>query len=210
MYAMPGDWAAGQIQRMMGSHAEHPLATTLTHVAWESPLLRLECNLVRNLTTAQDDFVVRIAPAVEPYYPAVVIPVGPDGNLHLLGRYRYAIGRWSIEFPRFEFDSSDAGWKDRAENDLGRVTGLAAEEMSLLGAIQVDPAWMTITNVVILAQGCVPAAISGSSAAPGASASEVIAGRLAVSLAQMSQLVERGEIVCGVTLAALALYRARL
>ena len=215
MYAMPGDWAASQIQRMIGPHAEHPLATTLTHVAWESPLLRLECNLVRNLTTAQDDFAVRIAPAVEPYYPAVLIPVGSDGSLHLVGRYRYPISRWSIEFPRFDFDSSDAGWKERAESDLGRVVGLAAAQMNLLGAIQADPAWMTLTNIVILAQGCVPATVatapaSGSSAGPAAPASEVIAGRVAVSLALMSQLVERGEIVCGVTLAAFALYRARL
>jgi hypothetical protein len=154
-------------------------------------------------------------PAVEPYYPAVVIPVGSDGGLYLVGRYRYAISRWSIEFPRFDLDSSDAGWKNGAEAELRRATGLTAEQMRLLGAIQIDPALMTLTTIAILAQGCSPAsdepaATSGPSAASRPPASEVIAGSVAVSLPQMLELVERGEIVCGVTLAALALYRARL
>jgi hypothetical protein len=215
MYAMPGEWAAGQIHRMMGPHFEHPLATTHTHVAWESPLLRLECNLVRNVATSQDDFAVRIMPAVEPYYPAVVIPVDSHGSLYLVGRYRYPISRWSIEFPRFDLDSSDAGWKDAAEADLRRATGLTAERMNLLGAIQIDPALMSLTTVVILAQGCTPAAdepaaITGPSGASRLAAREVIAGSVAVSLPQMLDLVGRGEIVCGVTLATFALYRAHL
>jgi 8-oxo-dGDP phosphatase len=220
MYSMPESWADREIRRMIGPDITEPLATTHRHVAWENPALRLECNLVRYLATSQDAFAVRITPAVDPYYSAVVIPLAPDGRLHLVGRYRYAIDRWSIEFPRFDFDSSDAGWKDAAQSDLSRATGLIAKRMNLLGAIQIDPALLSTSAVVILAQGCTrPRAKPKSNAAEGAQgdtpeilsgAEELIAGSLALPLAELSELVERGEIVCGVTLAALSLYRARL
>jgi hypothetical protein len=217
MYSMPGSWADRQIQRMIGADVKHPLATTHTHVAWESPQLRLECNLVRNLETAQDGFAVRITPAVDPFYAAVVVPVGVDGRLYLVGRYRYAIARWSVEFPRFDLDSSEAGWKDAAEEDLRHTTGLGSASMNLLGAIQIDPALISTNTVVILAQGCTRRRSRSKATVVGAVESEtptegdeLIAGALAVSLAELSDLVERGEIVCGVTLAALAVYRARL
>lgn len=218
MYAMPESWADRQIQRMIGPDVIHPLATTHTHVAWQNPAMRLECNLVRNIATREDGFAVRIMPAVEPYYASVVIPLAPDGRLYLVGRYRYPIARWSIEFPRFDFDSSDAGWQDAAQSDLRRATGLAAKRMNLLGAILIDPALMSTSTVVILAQGCTRArAKSPSSAAGGGGAPEIpsgidelIAGLLAVPLVELSELVERGEIACGVTLAALSFYRARL
>jgi len=219
MYSMPGSWADRQIRRMIGPDVKHPLATTHTHVVWENPTLRLECNLVRNMVTSEDGFAVRITPAVDPYYASVVIPLAPDGRLHLVGRYRYPIARWSIEFPRFDLDSSDAGWKDAAQADLRRATGLSAKRMNLLGAIQIDPALISTTTVVILAQGCTHTpAKSKSSTAGGAGGGpeipsgldELIAGSVALPLVELSELVERGEITCGVTLAALSLYRARL
>jgi len=219
MYSMPGSWADRQIRRMIGPDVQHPLATTHTHVAWENPTLRLECNLVRNMVTSEDGFAVRITPAVDPYYASVVIPLAPDGRLRLVGRYRYPIARWSIEFPRFDLDSSDAGWKDAAQADLRRATGLSAKRMNLLGAIQVDPALISTTTVVILAQGCTHVRVkSKSSTAGGAGGGpeipsgldELIAGSVALPLVELSELVERGEITCGVTLAALSLYRARL
>ncbi len=220
MYSMPESWLDREIRRMIGPDVMQPLATTHRHVVWENPTLRLECNLVRNLATSQDSFAVRITPAVDPYYTSVVIPLAPDGRLHLIGRYRYAIDRWSIEFPRFDLDSSDAGWKDAAQSDLRRATGLTAKRMNLLGAIQIDPALLSTSTVVILAQGCTrPRAVPKSNVAGGAKGGkpgilsgteELIAGSLALPLAELSELVDRGEIVCGVTLAALSLYQARL
>lgn len=214
---MPESWVDQQIRRMIGPDVKHPLATTQTHVAWENPTLRLECNLVRNLVTSEDSFAVRITPAVDPYYASVVIPLGPDGQLHLVGRYRYPIARWSIEFPRFDLDSSDAGWKDAAQADLRRATGLSAKRMNLLGAIQIDPALISTTTVIILAQGCThaPAKSSTTGDAGGgpeipSGLDELIAGSVALPLVELSELVERGEITCGVTLAALSLYQARL
>jgi hypothetical protein len=219
MYSMPGDWTERQIRRMIGAHLEHPLATTQTHVAWENPALRVEYNLVRNSATLEDRFSLRITPAMEPYYQSVVVPLAPDGRLHLVGRYRYPIGRWSIEFPRFDFDSSDAGWKDAAEADLYRATGLAAASMNLLGIVEIDPALMSTSTVVILAQGCTTPATGtrptdgkrrGREQRTPAEPDSMIAGSVAVPILELAELVERGEIVCGVTLAALSLYRVRL
>lgn len=201
---------------MVGRDASGPLATTHEHVVWENMQLRLECNLVRHRDTAQDAFAVRIRPAVEPYYTSVVIPAGADGQLHLVGRYRYAIDRWSIEFPRFELDSSEAGWRDAAQADLQRATSLSARQMNILGAIQIDPSLLSTTAVVILAQGCdrrrprsKKNADAGSERTVDGS-QELIAGSVSLPLAELAELVEQGQIVCGVTLAALALYRAWL
>jgi hypothetical protein len=219
MYSMPGNWTERQIQRMIGPNVGHPLATAQTHVAWENPQLRVEYNLVRHTATLKDRFAVRITPAVDPSYQTVVVPLAPDGQLHLVGRYRYPIGRWSIEFPRFDFDSSDAGWKDAAEADLLRATGLKAANMNLLGILEIDPALMSTSTVVILAQGCTAASGPQSNhrkrgkrpeqSAP-AESDELIAGSVAVPIVELAELIERGEIVCGVTLAALSLYRVRL
>jgi hypothetical protein len=215
MYSMPESWSEREIKRMIGAEVQHPLTTTLAHVAWENPTLRLECNLVRNQATSQDAFAVRITPAVDPYYCAAIVPIAPDGRLHLVGRYRYAIARWSIEFPRFDFDSSDAGWKEAAEADLRRATGLTAKSMNLLGAIQIDPALISTSTIVILARGCTRAraklklgAAAGGAPEIPSGVEDLIAGSLAVPPAELADLVERGEIVCGVTLAALSLYRA--
>ena len=43
----------------------------------------------------------------------VIVPFLDDGRLVLLGRYRYAVGHWSIELPRFWGQTSDAGWQRR-------------------------------------------------------------------------------------------------
>lgn len=213
---MPGSWVDRQIRRMLGHDVLHPLATTHRHVAWENPTLRLECNLVRNVATSVDGFAVRITPATDPTYAAVVVPVSPGGRLHLVARYRYAIARWSIEFPRFEFDSSDAGWKGSAEADLRRATGLSARRMHLMGEVLIDPALMSNSTIVILAEGCTRGRVKAKVGAttpqtPPASSEreELIAGSLVLSRDELVDLAARGEIACGVTLAAWALYQAR-
>jgi hypothetical protein len=161
---------------------------------------------------------VRIGPAVEACYTAIVVPLSGDGRLHLTGRYRYPISRWSLEFPRFDLESGDGGWKDRAEADLFRIAGLEAERMALLGAVEIDPALLAISAVVILAEGCHPAGSQRESKAGRLAASErsleagepddLVAGTLALSLVELSEWVRHGQVTCGVTLAALSLYRA--
>jgi len=81
--------------------------------------------------------------------------------------------------------------------------GMKAEEMRLLGAIQADPALISISTIVILAEGCL-----GPPTKP-ADAVGLIAGRIALTSEELDDLTRRGEIACGTTLAALCLYRAQ-
>lgn len=180
-----------------------PIATELIRVAYEDSHLRVECNRVRNAITAEESIALRIAPSDNTRHVVVVIPFLDDGRLVLLGRYRYAVGRWSIELPRFWGQTSDAGWREAVEEHLLKETGLKAEGMRLLGAIEVDPAIVSVSTIVILAEGC-----TGPLAKP-ADAAESIAGCIALSPGAVDDLIRRGEIACGTTLAALCLYRAQ-
>lgn len=217
MYSMPRNWTDRQIQRLIGPDVEHPLATTERRVAWENADLRLECNVVRNTATLEDQLAVRITPAVDPYYGAVVVPLDRDRRVTLIGHYRYPIGRWSIEFPRFAFNSTESGWKEAAEADLTRMTGLVAARIRLLGAIQIDPALVSTSTVVLLAEDCTaeraatkpkPTKADGAGNADASKPGGLIAGSIVVPLDELSRLVARGDVACGVTLAALALYRS--
>jgi hypothetical protein len=191
-----------RIRRIIDANSDHRLTTQQVCLAFEHEALRVECNLVRSAATDQEGLALRIAPADATQYLAVVIPVLEDGRLVLLGRYRYAAGRWSVELPRSSCHTSDAGWKQIAEEHLLNDTGLRAESMRLLGAIQVDPALIVVSTLVILATGCV-----GPEDRP-ADPVEGIAGSLAVTLDEFHRLARQGEIVCGTTLAALSLYQA--
>ena len=137
------------------------------------------------------------------HYEAVVVPKLDDGRLLLVSRYRYATERWSVEFPRFAGQSSDrvrtpgrrqsakAHRDDRRQNDApGRRDPDAASTTA-------------ITTIVILAEGC---AQQGPLATD---PRDLIAGSFAETPEEINRLVPQGEITCGVTLAALALYDAQ-
>lgn len=210
---------SGRTQRLLhllsSARSEHPLITTQQQIAWEGTEWRIELNQVRNERTLAEHTAVRISRTAEPLYSAVVVPLSSDDRLHLVSRYRYATGAWSVEFPRFELDGGDGGWRDAAEIDLFRMTGLVAEKLSMLGAVHLEPALLTTSTIVILAEGCRVSAtrrraittIDPDEETP---AAEIVSGTLALPLVEVSDLVRRGEISCGVTLAALAHYRAAL
>lgn len=180
-----------------------PLSTEQTSVEYADETLRLECNQVRNKVTNEVSTAVRLVQVDAARYAIVTIPVLPDGRLILYGRYRYAIGRWSLEFPRSTIDTTDVGWRTLAEENLLRDTGLESDDMRLLGAIQLDPELMSMSVLVVLAEGC-----SGSRAFspdPGS----LVAGRVALTPEELDQLIRGGEIVCATTLSALYLCRFR-
>jgi hypothetical protein len=193
-----------QIRKMIGPNSPHPITTQQVRIALESALLRVEHNLVRNAVTFEEGLALRIALPDEGQCMAVTIPVLSDGRLLLVGRYRYPVGRWSVEFPRAICQMREAGWRQPAEENLLRDTGLKADEWALLGAVQVDPTLMSISALVILAEGC------AGSQEKAWDTVDLIAGSVAVTPEELDDLVRRGEVVCGVTLAALCLYRARL
>lgn len=201
MIRMAEGRAERKIRRLLGA-GDSPLDTRQIEVAWEDNRLRVECNRVRNSATDEDDLAVRILPRMATHYGAVVVPRSRGGRIHLVARYRYAINRWSVECPRFDFDSSDAGWRDAAAADLLRLTGLRAARWRLLGTIQSEPALWAGATVVLAAEGCVEQSRSPVDPA------ECLAGTLAIEPRDFGELIRLGEVNCGVTLAAWSLYRA--
>jgi|GEM_PF-2396988 len=211
--------ATGRTERLLSllsaARPEHPLITVQQQVAWEGNAWRVEANQVRDERTLAEHTAVRLSRTVEPLYSAVVVPLSSDGRLHLVSRYRYPIQGWSVEFPRFDFEGGDGGWRDSAEFDLFRMTGLVAERLSLLGAVNLDPALLTTSTIVILAEGCRVSeprrrALASSDPDQDTPPGEIVSGTLAMRLVEVSEILRRGEITCGVTLAALAHYRASL
>ena len=146
---------------------------------------------------------MRVLPIDAADYSAVIIPVLPGGQFVLVGRYRYALARWSIEFPRFEARTSDEGWKKSAQQSLLESTLLQADPMQLLGAIQAEPSLLAPSTLVILAEECAARPVRT------ASPDGLIAGTVTIAPERLDELIRHGEISCGVTLAALALYSAR-
>jgi hypothetical protein len=198
----PGGWSDFDIQRLIGASFIHPIVTEEEHTACEDVEVRVEHNAVRNVATDERWRAIRVVPRDDSRYAAVVVPVLLDGRLLLVGRYRYAANRWSIEFPRFASQTSDSGWKHSATSNLLKDAGLKATKMTLLGAVAPDPALLATGTIVILAEGCVQRA------ARPANPRKLIAGSVAMSPDELSQLIRRGEILCGVTLAAIAFWAA--
>ncbi len=171
---------------------------------FEDALVRVEANRVRNAATRAEETVLRIAPAGEELHMVAIVPVLDDGRFMLVGRYRYALARWSLEFPRYWAESSDAGWEDSAAENLLKSTGLVADQMRLLGAIEVEPSLTSISMLVIHAADC-----GGLPARPAGAEESLIAGCVALAADEMDALMRRGEVNCGATLSSLSLYRAQ-
>ncbi len=198
----PQDWSEFAARRLDGASLVHPLTAEVVRSVCQSDTFRVEQNRVRIAGLDEVCEVIRAVSLDETRYEAVVVPVLDDGRLLLVSRYRYAIERWSVEFPRFAAQSSDEGWKQSAEASLLQHYGLATTNMSLLGAFQADAATLAVTTVVILATGCTQ------KSAPKTDPRTLVAGTVGVAPAELGQLLRQGEIACGVSLAALALYEA--
>jgi hypothetical protein len=199
----PRDWSDIEIQRLVGTSFMHPIVTEEARTVCQDAAVRVEHNRVRNVATGQHDEMIRVMPLDDSRYVAVVVPVLLDGRLLLVVRYRYAVDRWSLEFPRFDSQTRDTGWKHAAQSSLLKDVGLRATKMTLVGAIQPDAALVATSAVMIVAEGC------AQRAARPANPRQLTAGTVAVTADELHRLVRRGEISCGVTLAALALYLLR-
>jgi hypothetical protein len=190
--------------RTTGGGQLHPVATIETRLAFEDALVRVEANRVRYAATQAEETALRIAPANDALHMVAIVPVLDDGRFLLVGRYRYALGRWSLEFPRFWAQSSDAGWESSAAENLLKSTGLTADQMRLLGAIEVEPSLTSISMIVIHASDC-----GALPTRPVGAEESLIAGCVALATDEMDSLMRRGEVSCGATLSALSLYRAQ-
>lgn len=199
----PQDWSEFEGQRLMSASLVHPLATEEVRPVCQTDTFRVEQNRVRINGLDEVREVVRAVSIDAAHFETVVVPVLDDGRLLLLSRYRYAIERWSVEFPRFAGQTSDEGWKQAIEIDLRDRLGMTADKMTLLGGYFPDAATTALSTIVVLAEGCTQQGPLATD--PG----DLIAGVFGVAPDQVGGLIRQGEITCAVTLAALALYQNR-
>jgi ADP-ribose pyrophosphatase len=199
----PRSWSDFDIRELVGSDLMHPIVTLKEQPLGQDAQHRVVLDRVRNVATGDESEVIRVWAPLHSHYASVIVPVMLDGRFMLLGRYRHALDRWSIELPRFTSVTRDTGWKHTAESQLRKTVGLRSTKMSLLGAVQPEPAVLATSAIVVLAEGCTVHATRG------VNPRELIAGAVALAPDELYRLVRRGEIVCGVTLAALAMYSAQ-
>ncbi len=197
------DAAEARMRELIARHPPHPVTTRQVAIAYQHALLRIEENGIRSSVTGAEEKSLRVVPAAELAGATTVVPMLDDGRLVLVARYRYAPSKWSLEFPRGAGGALDLSWAEHAAQILADQTGLAARSTILVGATNPDPGIMAVGGIVVLAQGC-------RQESPQDLNDELIAGTLAVSSDCLDQLMLRGSIDCGPSLAAVALCRAFL
>jgi hypothetical protein len=196
----PIHWSQFEAESLTSRDGSLPIVIEESRTLSESGVLRVEANRVRNTALKETADSVRIVNASDAHYDSVVVPELLDGRLLLVHRYRHATERWSLEFPRFAGETSDEGWLHAAAQSLRQAVGVTANKFALLGGFQPDAAMLATNTIVLLATGC------ETQVPPATDARTLIAGAVGVPPSEMSQLVKRGIMTCGVSLAALALY----
>jgi len=189
------------VQELIGQHSPRPLITNTSRVAFHSSHFRVEEAHVSSTLTGLETSEPRIASANPAQCHAIVVPVLADGRLIFWVRYRFAPAKWSVEFPRIVGSGAEDGWRGPVEKQLRGDAGLSCPKTRLLGAINSDPMFVSTSTIVICGDSC------QSGEPPHAPADPLVAGTIAVSQQCADELIRRGTIECGLTLAALMLYR---
>lgn len=192
-----------QIHDLIDPKPAKPIATWQVGLAFQSDLVRIEENQIRYVTSGAEGRGVRIGIADQSQQTAIIVPVLGDDRFVLLVRYRYAPGKWSIEFPRATTGGEDTSWKVPVEKELTEQAGLTCGSVRLLGAINGEPGLLSATTAVVAADGCQ----SGKPLPPSPEATEEIAGTVTVTADCLDELIAQGGIECALTLASLLLYR---
>jgi len=197
------DKIEARLRNLLAKQPVHAISTRKVAVVFEHPLLRVEDNRVKTVGGGAEGNGLRILPGKQSRCALTVLPLLEDARIVLVIRYRYAPGRWSLEFPRGQESAADAAWADAAERILSQVCGLDAQSTRLLGAVNPDPRMLSGSEIVVLAEGCVYRPDHEWDD------QQFIAGTLDVPMHCLDSLIVRGRIDCGTSLAALCLYRAQ-
>ena len=86
----------------------------------------------------------------------IIIPLDTSAEgefLYFVEQYRYTVGARFMEFPQGSWEGIDATPEDLARGELREETGLAAERMTLLGALQIGYGVINQQQHVFLAEG---------------------------------------------------------
>lgn len=128
----------------------------------------------------------------------VVVPLLPDKRIVLRVRYCYSAARWSLELPRIAAQKHEGGWRRAARQCLATTTGMRASRWSLRGDVYFEFQAVASCMFIVLAKSCqqLPAG-----SPPHCNQNTPTLG---FSIGAIKEMIREGEIICGVTLAALA------
>jgi ADP-ribose pyrophosphatase len=138
---------------------------------------------------------------VEHHGSVVLIPIDAQGNLLFVRQYRHAAGKDMLELPAGTLDEGEAP-EACASREVREETGMAAENLQLLGGFFLAPGYSTEYMYVFLATGLRHDPLE-------ADADEFLEVET-FPLAEALKMVENGEIPDSKSLAALALVRPHL
>lgn len=131
---------------------------------------------------------------------ALIIPVTEDGRLILVRQYRYLSQRFSLEFPMGRVEPGESPL-DGAKRELAEETGLTSQNLVLLGTFEPSNGMLKNLCSVYLAEGVAP---GNGQLFDEAEEIETMGRRVD----EFEDLIARGEIWDGTTLAAWALGKA--
>jgi len=193
-----------RLREMIARQTSQPIATREINVACEGPGIRVENHKIGLSAGRSDTSALRITSDGKSAGQVTIIPVTTDGSMVFLVRYRYAAGRWGLEFPSGEVPSDDVTWAEASKQILSQLCGTVVQSVRLLGAVNPHPGIFSGIEAIVLAEGC--------ARRPEHQVEEsmLIAGSLDVPQHCLDPLILRGRLDSGTTLSAISLYRAHL
>lgn len=175
--------------------------TLSSRIAYENPWTRVREDIIRRPDGGEGLYGV-----VERGEFVVILPLGqgPDGpTVTLVRQYRYPVRARLWELPMGMWEHRpDADPETVARGELEEETGLRAERLRHAGTLYQGAGYSTQRGHVYLATGL-------TQGLPRLEATEADMTSHTMPLAEMERMIRTGEITCMVTLAALALVKAR-
>jgi ADP-ribose pyrophosphatase len=129
----------------------------------------------------------------------IAIPLTQDRRVVLVEQYRQAIRRVSLEFPAGVVEDGEPPL-DAALRELEEETGFCAGSAAVLGTFDPDPAIQSNTVSVVVAEACEP------SGQRNQDRGEDVEVRI-VAVAEVAELIERGEIRSAPSITAWSLFQ---
>lgn len=131
-----------------------------------------------------------------------ILPLTPDGQIVMIRQFRHGTDRVSLEIPGGLVDPHEKDPLEAAARELREETGFQAEHLEPIGVMSPNPAMMTNRCFSYLATGCHRV---GDLVMDAGEDIEVVT----VPVAELDDLLCRGEIDHAIVLATIAFWRAR-
>jgi 8-oxo-dGTP pyrophosphatase MutT (NUDIX family) len=157
---------------------------------------------VREDEIERDNGARGIYGVVEKYDSAIILPIDGD-QVYLVEQYRYPIGENSLEFPQGSLEKNGVDPAVIARDELQAETGLVAAKLDYLGAIHIACGYASQKTHAFVATG-----LTQATRQPDVEEHDLAVRK--VSLGALEGLIRDSHIKDAQTLAAWALYRARL